>query len=222
MVEMLGVMLFCSGFFYCAFAYMVLVAIKGFLANFHKALNEPSSVASIELDYKELDKKVDIGLDTLFICVSLMIVGSCCIVVSLFLETQLLFLAGCLLWCLYVVVILYRKIALVLSWRKEIQQCENKRPVTIKEAFDDLDRCFLDKDAQILFASVTEAAGMICFHSNLGRHIRNEWGLWEESSLAQLLNNYGLTHADDMSGAILSAYWQHKNNEPHIFLDALK
>lgn len=46
-------------------------------------------------------------------------------------------------------------------------------------------------------------------HMNLGRWMRNNWGLWSRSSV--LYNNiharYGLTHADDMSGLILLLAW---------------
>jgi Domain of unknown function (DUF6794) len=43
-------------------------------------------------------------------------------------------------------------------------------------------------------------------HANLGRNIRNNCKLWDENShLHQFFKNtYGLNHADDMSGIILS------------------
>ena len=44
------------------------------------------------------------------------------------------------------------------------------------------------------------------FHHNIGRAIRNSWGLWAKSELAQFFENtYGLGHADDMSSLILSS-----------------
>ena len=49
--------------------------------------------------------------------------------------------------------------------------------------------------------------GMSMTHFTFGMNIRNAWGLWHDSDLAQHFKNvYGLGHADDMSGMILSAY----------------
>lgn len=43
-------------------------------------------------------------------------------------------------------------------------------------------------------------------HHGFGMHMRNGWGLWHDSPLAQhFKTTYGLGHADDMSGMILAA-----------------
>jgi hypothetical protein len=43
-------------------------------------------------------------------------------------------------------------------------------------------------------------------HFGLGTNLRNEWGLWYNSPLAQYFNSIGIHHADDMSGIILESY----------------
>jgi hypothetical protein len=75
-------------------------------------------------------------------------------------------------------------------------------------------------------------------HHTFGMAMRNDWGLWHNSELAQHFKTvYGLGHADDMSGMILSsveaqvkgtafdanaeaeqykAYWRKQNIDPLI------
>ena len=50
-------------------------------------------------------------------------------------------------------------------------------------------------------------------HHLLGRHLRNDWGLWEDSRLAKWFNEKGIFHADDMSGIILTSFWRQVNSE---------
>lgn len=55
---------------------------------------------------------------------------------------------------------------------------------------------------------------MISYHDNLGRWMRNEWGLWSGWRLAEYFNQLGIFHPDDMSGIILSSFWRHLNSQP--------
>ncbi len=43
-------------------------------------------------------------------------------------------------------------------------------------------------------------------HHGLGRYLRNNWGLWGRSKLAENLSQMGVFHPDDMSGIILDSY----------------
>lgn len=49
--------------------------------------------------------------------------------------------------------------------------------------------------------------GYCAFHPSVGRQIRNEWGLWDSKSPLHksFKEEFGLTHADDMSGILLQA-----------------
>jgi len=53
-------------------------------------------------------------------------------------------------------------------------------------------------------------------HFGLGMYIRNEWSLWEKDTPLKnwFLKEYGLTHADDISGIILHCLWADIRNEP--------
>ncbi len=43
-------------------------------------------------------------------------------------------------------------------------------------------------------------------HHGFGRYLRNNWGLWGNSELADNLSKMGILHPDDMSGIILDSY----------------
>ena len=86
-------------------------------------------------------------------------------------------------------------------------------PDTLEEALQALDAMLGDEDK----AFVDEAASpdrMISFHHNLGRHLRNEWGLWHGSELkTRLQHRYGSNEADELSGNLLEDYWRHRHRQ---------
>lgn len=64
-----------------------------------------------------------------------------------------------------------------------------------------------------------------CLHHNIGRTMRNNWGLWEDKN--QLRNHmykrFGIDHPDDISSVISMCTWQKLNNKPmtpSIFADS--
>ncbi len=53
----------------------------------------------------------------------------------------------------------------------------------------------------------------------LGQWMRNNWGLWQGSRLAQYLAGIGHGYeADYMSGFILECFWKHLNSQPFLNL----
>ena len=54
---------------------------------------------------------------------------------------------------------------------------------------------------------------MIQYHHNLGRWLRNNWGLWSGSRLAQYFRQLGIHHPDDMSGIILTSFWRYLHGQ---------
>lgn len=59
----------------------------------------------------------------------------------------------------------------------------------------------LSHEDKLLFLDDLSFAMM---HHGLGQSLRNEWGLWNGSKLkTYFMENFGLGHADDMSGLIL-------------------
>jgi hypothetical protein len=80
------------------------------------------------------------------------------------------------------------------------------QPKTLEEALVALDEMLCDEDREHLtIFNEVEAATEL--HHSLGRHLRNVWGLWQGSALAQnLKSEHGITHPDGMSSYIIKAY----------------
>lgn len=70
------------------------------------------------------------------------------------------------------------------------------------EAKDVDDWLKLDEDKAIAVA-----------HHGFGTMVRNTLGLWHDGSLVPFFNDMGITHADDMSGIILTSYHRKKNDK---------
>ncbi|WP_033083873.1 DUF6794 domain-containing protein [Colwellia psychrerythraea] len=51
-------------------------------------------------------------------------------------------------------------------------------------------------------------------HHGFGTGLRNSWGLWYNSPLAQWFNQKGISHADDMSGIIIKSLYRELNDLP--------
>ena len=89
----------------------------------------------------------------------------------------------------------------------------NKAPKTIEEAYAELDKIFEQEPrAKAEFAAVAKKEDMVQFHHTLGQWMRNNWGLWRNSKLAQLLETKKIMHPDNMSGALLEGYWCYRHN----------
>ena len=80
-------------------------------------------------------------------------------------------------------------------------------PQNLDEAFEALDKMLHPQDREDLQTTDDPKTMMARIHHSLGRHIRNAWGLWTDSPLAQhLKSEHGVEHPDDMSGHILTQY----------------
>lgn len=65
------------------------------------------------------------------------------------------------------------------------------------------------------FAAIPFESASARVHSTWGRTLRNQWGLWRNSPLAQWFQKeLKLDHADDMSAVILAALWTDLNGCP--------
>lgn len=85
-------------------------------------------------------------------------------------------------------------------------------PKTLNECFAQLNAELDPKDVtKIKEGSETDLGP---YHRALGMWIRNSWGLWEHSPLAQSLADAGAQHPDDMSAVIIHSYWRHLNGLP--------
>lgn len=80
-------------------------------------------------------------------------------------------------------------------------------PTTLVEAFRALDEMLSESDQQIILNAENIDDLIADLHHSLGRHLRNQWGLWAGSPLAKCLREtHGVTHPDDMSSFILREY----------------
>jgi hypothetical protein len=52
------------------------------------------------------------------------------------------------------------------------------------------------------------------YHRSFGMWIRNNWGLWAGSRLAQWFNRIGIYHPDDMSAIVIDSFWRHLHGRP--------
>jgi hypothetical protein len=80
-------------------------------------------------------------------------------------------------------------------------------PKTLDEAFVALDDLLSEEDREFIQQTKDSERVAIRLHHTLGRHLRNEWGFWRNSELAQhITREHGLVHPDDMSHFILVRY----------------
>ena len=85
-------------------------------------------------------------------------------------------------------------------------------PKDLNDCFIELDKLLESEDVEELKNGTKEDTMME--HHFLGRHLRNNWGLWKGSRLSKWFNEKGIYHADDMSAIILDSYWRYLNLEP--------
>ena len=85
-------------------------------------------------------------------------------------------------------------------------------PRDLDDALTEVDRIMGAKEHDDVMKATED--GMIEYHFGLGMWMRNNWGLWSGSRLAQYFNQIGIQHPDDMSGIILDSYWRKLHGKP--------
>lgn len=82
---------------------------------------------------------------------------------------------------------------------------EETIPGTLEEAVLALEDIILPEDKAILEAGQYQA--VVLLHDDLGRFLRNKWGLWADSVLAQhLRTKHEVSHPDEMSTFVLMEF----------------
>jgi len=80
-------------------------------------------------------------------------------------------------------------------------------PIDLNDALEFLDCLWRDTDKEE-FKNKPEGR-----HFGTGMGIRNSWELWSgDTEISQYFRNLGITHADDMSGIILTSFHRYLNN----------
>ena len=64
------------------------------------------------------------------------------------------------------------------------------------------------------FKETDETQATTVIHHNIGRSLRNKWGLWQKNVLTKYFNVLGITHADDMSDIIFTSLHRTLNDKP--------
>jgi hypothetical protein len=55
---------------------------------------------------------------------------------------------------------------------------------------------------------------LIQSYYEVGRWLRDNWGLRRDSHLSQWFKEKGVHHSDDIPGIILHSFWRHLNDQP--------
>ncbi len=79
---------------------------------------------------------------------------------------------------------------------------DKTNPRNLTECFDILDEILPNSEKD----HIKSSKDMIEYHHGLGTRIRNTWKLWHDGLLTNFFSSLGITHADDMSGIILTSY----------------
>ena len=80
-------------------------------------------------------------------------------------------------------------------------------PSNLQECNIELDKILIKEDKEFI-----KLANLIDLHANLGRRIRNDWGLLYKNKLSDYFNNLGIWHPNDISSIILTFYKCYLNN----------
>lgn len=91
---------------------------------------------------------------------------------------------------------------------------EEPIPTTVEEAMGALDTILTEGGQWHRVEKISEETFLTDHHHDLGRWIRNEWGLWSGGPLKTWFETRGIHHADDMSGIIFTNYYRQRHNEP--------
>lgn len=87
-------------------------------------------------------------------------------------------------------------------------------PKNLEECFIELNKLLKPKDVEAI-RNLKSKDEMSLYHFGLGMWLRNNWGLWGGSRLQQYFIKKNIDHPDNMSGIILSYYydWLHGKHD---------
>jgi glutathione peroxidase-family protein len=85
-------------------------------------------------------------------------------------------------------------------------------PKDLEDAFSELKKML--SPALLNEIRLKSEKDVIEYHHGFGTWLRNNWGLWAGSRLAQYFRQLGINHPDDMSGIILTSFWRYLHSQP--------
>lgn len=86
-----------------------------------------------------------------------------------------------------------------------------KLPNCLEDAVNALEEMLGPEDIKFI-DGLYDSEGMCVYHSSMGMHIRNEWGLWTNTITSNYFKSLGFTHADDISEFILESLWNKRHS----------
>lgn len=92
-------------------------------------------------------------------------------------------------------------------FRKKKKPVPDPEPATVKEAVDQVVNNISEEDRNKIKSTKNDRSYE--YHHTVGRYLRNNWSLWEPDTPLKrdAVYTYGIAHADDISGLILSWVW---------------
>ena len=93
-------------------------------------------------------------------------------------------------------------------------------PKDLDDSLAQLNKLFTADDIRRIKAA--PEADMFEYQLGWGTWLRNDWGLWNGSRLAQWFEAQGVHHPDDMSSIILDSYWRRVHARPVRLEDQVK
>ena len=97
-------------------------------------------------------------------------------------------------------------LANILTQMECIKKDWGPSPTTLAEAHVRLEQV-LSPESLAKIDAMDSEDGMTLCHHGLGMTMRNAWGLWRRSALAQHMRELGFDHPDSMSSVILNTFW---------------
>ncbi len=94
----------------------------------------------------------------------------------------------------------------------EEEASESYIPIDLDDAIRHLKETLSAEDIEVLRSADEEELAR--FHFGLGLSLRNRWGLWGGSRLAEWFNSIGIFHPDDMSGIIITSLVRDLQGKP--------
>ena len=90
---------------------------------------------------------------------------------------------------------------------------QDKVPINLEDAVKTLRDGLDEKDVLTMKQPEFSPSQL---HFSLGMLLRNEWSMWHKDTILVVWfkENYGIDHADDISGLILECLWNDLNGRP--------
>lgn len=85
-----------------------------------------------------------------------------------------------------------------------VTKVRKEAPKTLKEGMERLKSEMKKEDLETF--KMLNGSDSVSMHFGMGMGLRNSWGLWHNSKIAQYLYSRGVTHPDHMSGVIITSF----------------